>query len=90
MPSTLTAYISSGYGHPEAVIRGHVEEMGTALQGQLQRDPVPQVPQGHLHRQACQSGMFGVAGQDPDGPPLGQQCHHHRPAHEAGAAGDQG
>ena len=34
--------------------------------------------------------MFGVAGQDPDGPPLGQQGHHHRPAHETGAAGDQG
>ena len=47
-------------------------------------------PVGHFHRQALQGGVPGVAGQDPDRPPLGQEFHYHRPAYKAAAAGDQG
>jgi len=33
--------------------------------------------------------MLGIPGQDPDGPTLGQEFHHHGPADETAAAGDQ-
>ncbi len=76
--------------HPEAVVRGDVKEAGAARKGAAQRIRVQKVAEGHLHGQAGQGRMIRVAGQDPHLPARGQQFLHHRPAHEAGAAGHQG
>ena len=76
--------------HPEAVIRGHVKEAGAAREGPVQRLRVPEVTNGHLHGQTGQGRMIRVTGQDPHRPARGQEFLHHRPAHEAAAAGHQG
>ena len=76
--------------HPEAVVRGHVEEAGAAREGPVQRIRVPEVANGHVHGQAGQGRMIRVAGQDPHLPAGGQEFLHHGPAHEAGTAGHQG
>ena len=76
--------------HPEAIVRSHVEEAGTAREGPGQGIGVPEVARGHVHGQAGQGRMVRVAGQDPHLPARGQEFLHHGPAHKAGAAGDQG
>ncbi len=67
-----------------------MEKAGAARQGPVQGIRVPEVARGHVHGQAGQGRMLGVAGQDPDLPARGQQFFHHGPAHKAGAAGHQG
>ena len=76
--------------HPEAVVRGHVEEAGAPREGPGQGIRVPEVANGDVHGQAGQGRVVRIAGQDPDLPARGQEFLHHGPAHEAGAAGHQG